>query len=293
MPQLDTFELPQIVQLEQSLQQPVMVLACSSLDADLLPALYNTLSTVPQSNQVSILLYGHGGEINVARRVALLLYEKFQRVDFIIPYYCQSSFTTLALSGYRLYTGPMSSFSPIDTHLEISADEQGSPSALASEDIRLFPSMAQEWFSVNSTQDADALFASVTSHIFPTTLTSLYRSIKEQQQIAHELVALNESITDQQIRDNIVKQLMFGYHSHSYALTGKDMSDLGLTVAADDDLFKLAWNAVCRITSIIGGQARKSPEDPRNDCLIMTAKTMCIRQHSPNAYRPCWFEKEL
>jgi hypothetical protein len=260
---------------------------------ELLPTLHNILSSLPESEETCVLLYGRGGEINAARRVALLLKEKFKNTSFVIPYYCQSSFTTLALSGDRLFTGPMTCFSPIDTHLEMLSDEGGSQGILASEDIRLFSSMAEEWFGINATQNSEALFASVAPHIYPTTLTSLYRSIKEQQQIAHELLALNSSVTNEQVRKEIVDSLMFHYHSHSYALTGKDLAGLGLPIIEDDGLFSLAWGAVNEIMTVIGGQARDSLEEPRNDCLIMTSSKMSIRQNYPNAFRPKWFEKEF
>ena len=124
-------------------------------------------------------------------------------------------------------------------------------------------------------------------------MTSLYRSIKEQQQIAQELLALNHSVESEQVKKRIVDSLMFDYHSHSYALTGGDLSRLGLKVIEDPEVFSVAWRAIRDVTSIIGGQARDSVEDPRNDCLIMTSGSLQIRQYYPNAFRAVWFERRF
>ena len=157
MPDIESFELPQIDELERYFNGPVLVFAASSLDMELLPKLHDALSEMPNQERIHVLLYGLGGEINVARRVALLLYEKFRQVNFVVPYYCQSSFTTLALSGQSIFTGAMSCFSPIDTHLELCSSEGSSVDVLASEDVRLFPSMAKEWFGVDTDENAEAL----------------------------------------------------------------------------------------------------------------------------------------
>jgi hypothetical protein len=293
MSALEKFELPELVQLEQLLNGRMLVFAASALDMELLPTLYNTINTLPEDEELYVLLYGRGGEINAARRVAILLKERFKHVHYVIPYYCQSSFTTMALSGNTLFTGPMSCFSPIDTHLQMLTENDDGPNILASEDIKHFSTMAKEWFGLNSTQDSESLFASVVTNIFPTTLTSLYRSIKEQSQIAHELISFNQSVNNEQLRKSIVDTLMFEYHSHSYALTGKNLANIGLNVVEDNKVFSLAWSAVNRITNIIGGQARTSPEDPRNDCLVMTSRVMYVRQNIPHAFSPYWHKKEF
>jgi hypothetical protein len=254
--------------------------------------LFDVLNEIPQDEEIYVLLYGLGGQINAARRIALLLHSRFKHVNYIVPYSCESSFTTLVLSAKTVYTGPMSSFTPIDTHLEMYGEDAASNGSIDSEDVRLYPTMVEEWFGISLEDDAETVFASIAPHIYPTTFTSLYRSIKEQQSIAHELLNLNPTLAQQQIKKTIADKLIFGYHSHTYSLTGEDLRKLGLPIVEDNDIFKIAWDAVNNIRQIIGGGARNSLDDPRNDCLIMTTERLAIRQNFPNAFRPRWFEKK-
>jgi len=293
MSSLDSFNLPELASLEATLDARVLVFAASHLDMELLPTIYNLITTLPGNDELYVLLYGRGGEINAARRIAILLNDKFKAINFIVPYYCQSSFTTLALSGNNILTGPMSCFSPIDTHFQMRDDQENTPDVIASEDIRKFSNMAEKWFGLCSKEHSKLLLENITQNIFPTTLTSLYRSIEEQKKIATELLTFNKNITDANKRKKIVNTLMFDYHSHSYALTGKDLESLNLNITENIDVFSIAWNAINRILNIIGGQARVSPEDPRNDCLIMTRDNIHIRQHFPQTFAPKWYKKEF
>lgn len=289
MTNLETLKLPQIKQIEQLRQSNVLVLAASMLEISFLPILYQALNDIGHSQRLDVVLYGRGGEINAARRIGLLLHKFTEQLTFIVPYHCESSYTILALAGHNIIAGDVAIFSPIDPRLnaaESSAEE--APTALASEDIRLFCKMSEDWFGIEGQDGRRDLFSALGGSIFPTTLTSLYRSTLEVKSIAEELLAFQ--LPDASKRAAIVEQLVSGYHSHSFALSNDDMTQIGLAVSSDKDVEALSWAIACQLEATIGGGVRQTMEDPRNDVLIATRDHIHIRQRFPRQIAAQWLE---
>jgi len=264
-----------------------LLLAASSLDLELLPELYSSLEQVGRG-ELDVVLYGRGGEINAARRIALLLRKYATKLCFIVPHHCQSSYTALALSGDKIVGGDLAMFSPIDPRLNASqSTDEDSPSALASEDIRVFREMGEDWFGVDK-QGCVQLLEYLAASIFPTTLTSLYRSTREVKSIGEELIGFQLPQTSIEDRAAIVDQLLFGYHSHSFSLTINDLHQLGLNVSRDAEAEALAWKIAQQLPQIVGGGARQSPQESRTDVLIGSVDELRVRQWVPGAMGPVW-----
>ena len=273
---------------ERSPDRRTMVLAASALDLDLLPELYRFLQHLEPVERLDLVLYGRGGEINAARRIALVLRRFAKTLRFIVPHHCQSSCTALALSGDQIIGGDLAMFSPIDPRLNAS-DGVGeeSPSALASEDVRLFREMGEKWFGISADERAQ-LLEYLAASIFPTTLTSLYRASEEVKAIGEELIKFQLPEVSSKGRTQIIEQLLFGYHSHSYSLTIDDLEKLGLNVARDPQVESEAWKIAQQLPHIVGGGARQSPQDPRTDVLIGTGDEVRVRQWLPGTMAPSW-----
>lgn len=288
--------LQDVKHLEHKRKSKVLVLAVSVLDSEFLPQLYEVLRDIGKTERLDVVLYGRGGEINTARRIALLLHEFTENLCFIVPYHCQSSCTVLTLSGHEVIASDLATFSPIDPRLNtIDASGTDGIQELDSENIRLFNEMCKNWFDVDIQQEETRmqLLASVASSIFPTTLTSLYRSTLELKSIAEELLTFqlpNESV---QRRADIVNQLLFGYHSHSYAITRTDLLQIGLKVSRDETVEGMAWQIAKELNAIIGGGVRQTPQDPRNDVLLATSSYALVRQRHIDVMSPTWQEIKL
>jgi hypothetical protein len=294
MSTLETLSFPQISELEQIRQSKVLVLAASMLDMEFLPNLYDVLTDIGHTERLDVVLYGLGGEINADRRIALLLHEFTDNLSFIVPHHCQSACTILALSGQQIIAGDVALFSPIDPRLNSAGEaNDDSPGAIASEDIRLFCKMSEDWFGIEGEDVRSQLLSSLAGSIFPTTLTSLYRSTLELKSIAEELLGYQLGHQSSQQRTKIVEQLLFGYHSHSFALTGDNLAQIGLEVARDKAVEKLAWAISAQLRAVIGGGARQTPQDPRNDVLLATSDHVTVRRRYPGIMAPVWESLEL
>lgn len=264
---------------------PVLFIAASVMDMEALPTLYNVMCNLGPCRELDVVLYGRGGEIVSARRFGIMLHRFCKKLNFIVPFHCASTLTALALAGNEIIAGDMALFSPIDPSL--SCDGVG---AIDSEDIRLFPEMGNRWFGIESEETKTELLAAISSSIFPSTLTRLYRATQEVQQIASDLLAMGSPDLSEDKRQGIVRHLLQGFHSHNFAPTNDDLLKMGLPIRRNSEVEAIAWQLAQDIQNVHGGGARQTPRDPRNDFIIATEKEGWIRQHLPDAMAPRWIE---
>lgn len=293
---LNELRLQEVKHLERERKSKVLILAASMLDSEFLPQLYEVLREIGKTERLDVVLYGRGGEINAARRIALLLHEFTDNLCFLVPYHCQSAYTVLTLSGHEVIAGDLATFSPIDPRLNAIAGEGNEGiQELDSENIRLFNEMCKHWFDLDIQQEEVRmqLLASVASSIFPTTLTSLYRSTLELQQIAEELLIYQLPNASKEQRSTIVNKLLFGYHSHSYAITRADLLGIGVKVKRDETVEDMTWQIAKELNGIIGGGVRETPQDPRNDVLLASSSQAYVRQIHVDRIKSVWQEIKL
>ena len=295
MSNLEELSLQHVRQLERERDSKVLVLAASMLEVDFLPQLYELLlEDFENSSRLDVVLYGRGGEINAARRIALLLHQFTDHLSFLVPYHCQSSYTVLTLAGHEVIAGDLATFSPIDPRLN-TVDATEGTDVLDSENVRQFMDMCKRWFDLDIRQEEIRmqLLASVASSIFPTTLTALYRSTLELQSIANELLAFQLPDQSASHRSDIVNQLLFGYHSHSYAITRDDLLHIGLNVKREAPVEAKAWQIAKELNAVMGGGVRQTPQDARNDVLLASSRKAHVRQRHIDVISPTWLEIDL
>lgn len=282
--------LAHIQRIEALRESRLLVLAASHLEIELLPQLYEQCREIGRVPRLDILLHGKGGEVHAARRIALLLRAFGAQVNFIVPYYCESAATLLALSGSEIIAGDLAIFTPIDPHLQGSADDSAPDVAMSSQDVRLFGDMSEAWFGVAADEARQQSLGLLCNSVFPPTLTAFYRTTQELQQIGEELIAYQLPASSVDTRRQIVEQLAFGYHSHGYPLTGGDLARLGLNVHRHAEVEEAAWAISRHLQAQVGGGARASLDAPRVDALIATRHRICVRERHPEGFNPQWTE---
>ncbi len=162
-----------IAELEALRGSTVLVFAASHLELDLLPELYDTLRGLGRPERLDVVFYCKGGVVNAARRIALLLHEHTGHLAFIVPHRCESAGTITALAAREIVAGPVAVFSPVDPQLQAPPSAPGEgPSAISSEDVRLFGQMARDWFGLEEGEAKQQAMSVLFQNIFPTTLTA-------------------------------------------------------------------------------------------------------------------------
>jgi Serine dehydrogenase proteinase len=278
-----------MAEIEERRGSTLLVFAASNLELELLPALYDSLRAIGRADRLDVLLYGRGGIVNAARRIALLLQEHAGDLSFIVPDRCESSATIMVLAGREIVAGPAAVFSPIDPQLEVPPGSPGEgPSGVSAQDVRLFGEMARDWFGLEEGEARQRALSVLCETIFPTTLTSFYRSSLEVEAIGAELLALHMPPGSEAARARIVEALLYGHHSHHYALTREELGELGLPVRADPAVEDLAWEIAAELRAGVGGGARASTEEDRCDALIATRIGLSRRRRNPDGLMPRW-----
>ncbi len=270
-----------IEEIESSRQSQVLVFGSSQLEIDMLPPLYEALSQMGQCRQLDVVFYSRGGIINAARRIALLLREFSERVCFLVPHYCESAGTVAALSADEIIAGPLAIFSPIDPLLSAArGGGESGPLAMSAQDLRLFGQMSVDWFGLEPQEAKTRALAVLCDNIFPSTLTSFYRSTLEVQDICAELLSLHMRGDCEAQKKSIAEKLIFDFHSHTFALTRADLTALGLPVKIDRKIENMMWPVARELRGIIGPGARESLNDDWIDAIVATRHGAYARRRS-------------
>ena len=276
-----------LAQIEQRRDSKVLVLAATNLDLDLLPQLYNELQASGPVRQLDLVLQSRGGEVNASRRIAMLLRSYCEQLHVLVPFYCQSAATLLALAADQIIAGELAMFSPIDPHLHGSGAGE-TETAISSLDICKFKDMAADWFGLNSEQSQTALLTTLCEQLFPPTLTGFYRANTEVQAIGEQLLQWQLPELSSAQRAAMIRNLLTGYHSHHYALSGQEMQHLGFKVKRDPELEALLWRLSLPLQQSVGAGTRQSADDAWIDAALISLDRTCLRVNKSDQLKSVW-----
>ena len=93
---------PQIAAMEARSRGRVLVFAASKLEIDLLPPLYDALRAIGRCERLHIVIQCRGGEVNAARRIALLLHQSTDHLTFVVPHFFPA-FSQPELSFHQVF----------------------------------------------------------------------------------------------------------------------------------------------------------------------------------------------
>lgn len=272
-------------------QSQVLVLAASNLEMDFLPPLYDSLCGIGRVERLDVVISCRGGEVGAARRIALLLHDFAEHLAFLVPHHCESAGTIMALAAHEIVAGPVAIFSPVDPQLHGGPGD--GPPAVSIQDVRLFADMARDWFGFDEVDARGRALSTLSESFFPTTLTAFYRSTLESQAICEQMVALGQRGLSDEGRAAIVRQLMFGYHSHGYALTRGDLETVGLPIRHDPLTEDLAWSISRALAGQVGGGTRRTPTDDWRDAAVLTQAGGQCRRRTPANGATIWEPAEI
>lgn len=289
MPQAEQFRaLEHIAAIEALRDSRVLVMAASTLEIELLPALYEQCRAIGHTRRLDVVLQSRGGVVNGARRLALLLRQFTHHLGFIVPHYCESSATLMVLAADEIIAGDLAIFSPIDPQLHGGTGADGGDSMVSCLDIRRFGDMGRDWFGAESAQAQEQALSLLCGSIFPPALTAFYRSAQEVEQIAGELLRHQLPGHDDARRKAAVQQLMYGYHSHNYAITGGELERMGLNVRRNEAVEEHAWRISQALHGVVGRGACETPDEPWNDALLATRDGVRVRSKRSGGFVSPW-----
>lgn len=278
-----------IRQIEKQRNSKVLVLAATHLDLDLLPQLYCELKRLGRVEQLDLVLQSRSGEINAVRRIAMLLRNYCEKLHVLVPYFCQSAATLLALAADQIIAGELAIFSPIDPHLHGSGAGEAE-TAISSIDIFKFKEMAADWFELDSESHQRVLLNVLCEHLFPPTLTAFFRANKEVQVIGEQLLQWQLPELSSEKRTAMIQNLLTGYHSHHFALSGSEMQRLGFRVKQDSDIEPLLWTVSALLQNAIGEEFSQSEDYSRLDSVLLSNSQSYFKVRQQERIRPVWIK---
>lgn len=205
----------------------------SAVYGQAVPALYECLRQTGRVDAIDLVLSTGGGTITSTRQIAMLLREFAGHLTILVPHRARSAGTLLCLSANDLVLGPMAELGPVDSTMDSDGvPAPDAPGTISAQDIRAFRSMAEDWFGVDRPKDRLQVLGLLATRFFPTSLSSFYRFDKLVREVAAELLEWQLPGAEHAgRRDQIVDQLVSGYHSHDVVLSRRDVRALGLRAA--------------------------------------------------------------
>jgi hypothetical protein len=281
-----------LAEIERIRGSRAILLCATRLTIELIPALHDFLSDLGTVQRLDVLLYSLGGEIGASRRLGFLLQDCTERLAFIVPDRCCSAGTILALAGDEIIAGAAAIFSPIDPHLESAQAQTDGPGALSAEDIRRFAEMAEAWFGQNREQALASAFEVMTGAVFPPTLTAFYRASLEAEAVCRELLT-GRAERDAALVDSVVAKLGSGYHSHSFPLSGRDLSSMGLPIRRDPAVERLASRIAGLVRRSIAGEAGGASDGEWFNAVLASRERCLLRRAGPQQLGARWEDGTL
>lgn len=263
-----------------------------SIDRNLHSDLTKCLENHPQKHRAChVFLTTYGGDPHGGYRVARCLRHHYENIKVIIPSYCKSAGTMIAIAADQLAIGDLGELGPLDVQVIKPNEMQERGSGL---DIMTALNAclvhAQEVFYQNflrmrdplrlsakqagelAAQIASDLLAPLYSQIDPLRIGELQRALTITMEYGNRL-----NIHSKNLRSGALLKLVKGYPAHGFVIDRKEAKDLFHSVVPlttpERQLCTILWDTLKAETakgpyllsnSIKGASHEKSSDEPKN-----------------------------
>lgn len=277
--------------IERERGSKAIIFAASNIDIGLMPVLYDFLEELSPTPSLDVVIHCRGGDITAAYRLARILVDATDHLTFIVPFYCTSAGTIMALAADEIIAGATAVFSPVDPQLASSSTiDNHEQSMISAEDVRLLGQAFKDWFGVELNVANKEALKILSDNIFPTTLTSFYRATKEVKVVCSDILSLRTGRFTELVINQIITKLTSGYFSHYYPISGEDLSALSLPVKKNPKIEKTAWTASKLIRDIVGSGLRGEQTDDWTNAMIVTRDRALVRRKTKRRIEAAWEE---
>jgi len=241
-----------------------------------IPPLTACLRQHERVERLDLVLHTTGGSIPVAHWLCHLLHTYGKYVSVLVPSKARSAGTLLCLGAHEIVMGPFAQLGPVDPQMgQRTSSASGNPSMIAAEDIRAFPHMAKTWFGIEESQQNIHLLQQLCEHIFPTTLTALFRAEEQVKATTEQHLRLHLPKASPEQRNAIAEYFLHGCYSHDYIITRDDAKEIGLGVTfpsqQEEDLLWRIWEACSR--DILSPPGLRMPGEQGQQITALIAST--------------------
>jgi hypothetical protein len=192
-------------------------------------AMAHLLKGLPRARTIGLFIKSDGGNPEAALRLVHLIRQYFQRLVLFAPFECASAATMVALGANEIRMGSTSYLTAVDTSLkhELSPVNQNNYRVSVSQNE--VSRILRLW---REAKGGGNPFPEIYKHLHPLVLGALDRSSSLSIRICEELLSYH--LKDARKIRRISHQLNNAYPSHSYPITSREASRLGLKVTRLD-----------------------------------------------------------
>ncbi|WKZ23708.1 MAG: hypothetical protein QY312_03005 [Candidatus Dojkabacteria bacterium] len=204
------------------------------------------IERIGKQEKLAILLFGPGGSGAAAYRLIKLIRTYTKVLVVLVPDAAASAMTMFSLGADLLMTGPLTTFSAIDSslanHKLAPRDENGSPVSVEITQIVKFLEMVKA-DTYDSTDFSKGAYKALTEKVHPLLLGAIQRSFSLSKRLTASI--LKTHMSDEAQIQRIVDKLNDEFPTHSYPVLAEDLTEMGIkTSEMSVELNRLCTNLI-------------------------------------------------
>lgn len=207
----------------------------TQLNSDVKESLFTVLKETEAREGIDLCLYTRGGDTNSVWPIVSIIREFDPAFEVLIPYRCHSAGTLVALGARRIHMAPLAELSPIDPSTgnqfnPIDPVNQKARLGISVEDMQQYRNFVFDQFSLKENNGDDELrrkylepfLSQLTQLVHPLALGNVHRVYRQIQQLAENLLSLQE---DAEVDvDRAVRALTQEFYSHMHMINRAEAS---------------------------------------------------------------------
>lgn len=192
-------------------------------------AMAQLIKKIESGKKLGLFIKSEGGNPEAALRLVHLIRQHFNQIILFAPFECASAATMVALGSDEIHMGSTSYLTAVDTSLKHDLSPVDSRNSLVSVSHDEVMRILRLW---KEQKTKDNPYTEVYKYLHPLVIGSLDRSSSLSIRICNELLGYH--MTNKKRAEKISRELNSSYPSHSYPITAREASRLGLKVKKID-----------------------------------------------------------
>ncbi len=190
-------------------------------------ALYDIFNRTGSSDKVGIFIKSQGGDVEAALRIVNLIREYYQHVIALVPLECESAATMIALGSDEIHMGPLAFLTAVDSSLthDLSPLDRDNRRVSVSQDE--LARIVKVWEQSAKDHHGNP-YVEIFKYIHPLVVGAIDRSSSLSIKVCQEILSYHIENDDEAKR--ISQHLNYTYPSHSYPITSREASRIGLKI---------------------------------------------------------------
>ena len=190
-----------------------------------LNAIHEALQSLGKQEKLAIFIKSGGGNGQASLRIINLLRQYCSKIVALIPLECASAATMIAIGADKIFMGPLSYLTAVDTSLKhplSPRDNENRRVSVSLDGINRVIKLWRKETQSNQSNPYEALF----QYIHPLVIGAIDRSESLSIKICQDIMSYH--IEDTKKIEEISTQLNSNYPSHGYPITLKEAQRIGL-----------------------------------------------------------------